>query len=443
MTTRSGVAPDGVVVTGLGVVCPTGADVDGFAAALRAGVSGIGLRPATVDGEAPGMRPRLVADLRGFDLPGRLAGLPQLPETTRRAAARVAGRSPLAIQAGVAAAVESWLAAGLHRAELPGERVGIVVAGHNLTGALAERARAGYQASPAHLPGRFALWYLDTDHVGSISQILGITGEGYTVGGASASGNVAIINAARLVAGGELDACLVVGALTALSAMEAQAFHNLGAMAGAAGADGPQQRCRPFDTRREGFVPGEAAGCLVLESAGSAARRGAEPLARVAGYAARLAGTSLPEPDLRGEVGVMTEALRRAELIPAEVDYVNAHGTGSPLGDDVEAAALRAVFGPDRPGPWINSTKALIGHCLCAAGVVEAIAAVVQMRGGFVHANPNLDESIAPDLRLVGRRAEPAEVRVAVSNGFGFGGFNTSVVLTSTTGRGRPSAARR
>ncbi|WP_093802473.1 beta-ketoacyl synthase N-terminal-like domain-containing protein [Streptomyces sp. Wb2n-11] len=408
-------------ITGAGVLCATAAGVEDFARALRAGTSGIGRRG--VDGDHPELRPLLSADLSGFDLRGATA---DREEPLRREASRVAGRSPRSVQASVAVALEGWERAGLHRAGVPGGRIGIVVAGHNLGGRFAEEVRPRYLSSPVHLPARYPLQFMDTDHVGTVSQLLGLTGEGYTVGGASASGNVALINAARLVESGAVDVCLVLGALTDLSDMERQAFYNLGAMAGGQATE-PEQASRPFDTAHGGFVPGQGAACLVLESAASAERRGAAPWAGLEGYAMRLSGNGLADPSAADEADVMSRALRHAGLDPGRIDYVNAHGTGSPLGDETELTALRALFG--RGGPWVNSTKGLIGHCLCAAGVVEAVATVLQMRDGFVHANANLVTPIGTGGRLVGTRSRPAAIGHAMSNGFGFGGFNTSVVI--------------
>jgi malonyl-ACP decarboxylase len=211
--------------------------------------------------------------------------------------------------------------------------------------------------------------------------------------------------------------------------MELQGFYNLGAMAGARGGAFPLARCRPFDGDREGFVPGQGAACLVLESGHSAARRSAPVWARLAGHALCLDANSLADPRVAGEAWVMAQAIRRAGLTPDRIDYVNAHGTGSTLGDQVEVAALREVFGAEVGRPWINSTKGLVGHCLCAAGVVEAVATIVQLRDGFVHPNANLRRPIDPGCRFVGARAERASIEFALSNGFGFGGFNTSVLF--------------
>ncbi|MGP3689752.1 beta-ketoacyl synthase N-terminal-like domain-containing protein [Streptomyces sp. IBSNAI002] len=419
-----------VVVTGLGVHTAVAAGTDAFERALRAGRSGIGRREADGPHE-----PCVSADLADFGLREALDAVPGLPAGLRSAALRTAGRAPLGVRVAVATAVQAHLQAGLGTPGGPAPgRTGLVVAGHNLTTGYAESLYPKLAASGAYVPARAALHLLDTDHLGVLSQVLGITGEGCTVGGASASGNVGIITAARLLALGAVDACLVVGALAELSTLERQALVNLGAMAaGPAGPPGasPQEVCRPFDEDRSGFVPGQGCGALVLETEESARGRGAPVLARIAGYGLALDGNSQADPDERGETEVMTAALRMAGLAPQEVGYVNAHGTGSALGDRTEAAALRQVFG-DGPGrPWINATKALTGHCLYAAGVVEAVATVIQLRGGFVHPNVNLHRPIDPGLRFVGRTARPADHSYALSNGFGFGGIDTSILLAA------------
>jgi len=412
-----------VVVTGLGVVCAAGCGASAFADALRSGRSRV-----TDDGSGA-----LAAVVSGFSLTDVLAVLDGLPSGVRDRAVRVATRAPLPLQAALTAALQAWESAGLPAGAPPADRIGVVVGGHNLGGQYAEEMRPRFAASPAYLPGRYALRYLDTDHVGTVSEVLGLAGEGFTVGGASASGNVAIISGTRLVAAGDADACLVIGALTRLSAMERQAFVNLGAMATAAPGSDPASRGRPFDADHCGFVPGEGAACLVLESARSARDRGADPWATVAGHALRLDGNSQADPDAGGEAAVMAEALRRAGVPAGQVDYVNTHGTGSRLGDETELAALHKVFGDDFGRPWLNATKGLTGHCLCAAGVVEAVATLIQLREGFVHPNVNLDRPIDAAARFAGPSPEPAGLRVALSNGFGFGGINTSVVFTGAT----------
>ena len=311
-----------------------------------------------------------------------------------------------------------------------------MVAGHNLVGRHAWNLSPGFLNNPAHLSPRFALQFQDTDHIGTLSQILGITGEGYTVGGASASGNVGIINGSRLVEMGAVKACLVVGAMADLSPMEEQSFLNLGAMANGSkvhdrSGDAHSFICQPFDQRHRGFVYGQGSACLILETESSARRRGCPVLAQLGGYDLKLDGNALADPREEGEARVMAAAIRRAGLEPRDVSYVNTHGTASPLGDETEVRALHRVLGRSVARPWINSTKSLAGHCLCAAGVLEAVATVAQMRGGFVHPNPHLTRPIDDELRFTGPRAEDAEIEVALSNSFGFGGFNSSLLFVN------------
>lgn len=408
----------GLAVTGLGVVCALGESVEPFAAGLLAGSSAITELPADSGG------PRYGAPLAGFSLADAVAARTGLPDGIRRTATRVASRSPRPVQVALAAALEAWESACLHENRIPAHRIALVVAGHNLTSRHSHELAARFHASPAYVPPRFALQMLDTDHVGTLSHVLGVTGEGFTVGGASASGNVAIIAGSRLVESGAADACLVVGALAELSPVGLRALGNLGAMAWDVASV-------PFDESHAGFVAGEGAACLVLESAASARHRAVAVHALLTGYAQRLDANSLANPAEDGEVTVMVNALQRAGRKPREVGYVNAHGTGSPLGDRTEIRALRRVFGGQGQGPWVNSTKALVGHCLSAAGVVEAVATVVQLRDGFLHPNTGLRRPPSPGCRFVGQHAEQVRAGLALSNGFGFGGFNTCVALAA------------
>ncbi|MFJ8544196.1 beta-ketoacyl synthase N-terminal-like domain-containing protein [Streptomyces sp. NPDC093586] len=417
------VAEAAAVITGTGVRTPVADDTGSFEAALREGRTGTVRCPDAAPGE-----PAVTAELADFELAAALERRCGLPGRLRRQALRTARRAPLGVQVAVATAFEAWERAGLGEGVPPPDRVGLVVAGSNLTGGYAERLYPKLRSGRSHVPGRAALHLLDTDHVGVLSQVLGITGEGCTVGGASASGNVGIITGARLLALGAVDVCLVVGAVSELSELERQALFNLGVIADGGDGTGPAV-CAPFDEDGTGTVPGQGCAALVLETEESARLRGAPVVAAVAGYGLALDGNSLADPDEDGEFRVMAAALRMAGLSPEEIDYVNAHGTGTVLGDRTEAAALRRLFGAGPGGPLINATKALTGHCLHAAGVVEAVATVVQMRSGFVHPNVHLRRPVEPALRFAGRGAEPADVSYALSNGFGFGGVGTSVLF--------------
>jgi malonyl-ACP decarboxylase len=221
-----------------------------------------------------------------------------------------------------------------------------------------------------------------------------------------------------------------VGALADLSPMEMHAFLNVGAMAGPARPGERADPGAPFDESHRGFVYGQGSACLVLESRLSAQRRGATVLAELAGYDLSLDANSLANPDDGGQARVMAGAIARAGLQPEDVGYVSAHGTASPLGDETEARALGRVFpASSSRGPRVNATKSITGHCLAAAGVIEAVAAVIQLREGFVHPNVGLERPIEADIRLAGQESEALDGGAALSASFGFGGFNTAVVL--------------
>lgn len=414
------------VVTGLGVVCAAGRDPVEFGSALRAGRSGITRQSGERVAEEGW--PDRTAMIEDFVLADALACCEGLPAPLLDTARRTVARSPYGVQVATVAALQAWISAALPTASAPPGRTGLVVAGSNLNGGYAWRQQARFARDPAYLPPTFALHYQDTDHVGTLSQLLGIRGEGFTVGGASASGNVGIIQGARLIESGALDVCLVVGALTELSPMELRSYCNL--RAAAAGDRTSPGFGAPFDSAHRGFVPGEGCAVLVLESDASAARRGVPSLAELRGYAQRLDANRLADPSAAGEVGTMTAALDRAGLPPAAIDYVNTHGTGAPLGDAAELQALREVFGP--AGPWLNATKALTGHCLSAAGVVEAVATVIQLRDSFVHPTVGLTTPVDDSHRFVGPTARDVPLRHALSNSFGFGGISTSVVFGAT-----------
>ncbi|MES2692706.1 MAG: beta-ketoacyl synthase N-terminal-like domain-containing protein, partial [Verrucomicrobiota bacterium] len=409
----------GVAIVGRGVRCSIADTVAALASALREGRSGIRVRP-----DAGPREPRLAARVGGFDLAAWLDTL-QGPEPEIWGRARkVLKNAPHATRLGVTAAVEAWREAGAPTGEP--ERTGLIVAGSNLNqDYIAENVLA--VASGARRPNpKYALSYSDSNHVGCVSEILGLCGPGSTVSAASASGNAALFHAWHWVKSGVVDRCLVLGASTTLGAAELEGFSILGA---ASLAETPEAGCRPFDREANGFVWGEGAAAVVLERADIAQARGAKIHGYLLGASLLLDARHGPEPSADAEARAMRAALAAAGLSCEAIDYVNTHGTGSAAGDRAECEALRSVFGELAGRPWINATKALTGHCLSAAGVIEVLACLLQMDGGFVHGNPCLEQPIDEQLRFVGKDAKLAALRTVLSNGFGFGGFNSSVVI--------------
>jgi 3-oxoacyl-[acyl-carrier-protein] synthase II len=264
----------------------------------------------------------------------------------------------------------------------------------------------------------------------------GIHGHTFGVVSACAAGAHAIGTSVRMIQAGDADGVVAGGAEAALTGLAVAAFSAMGATS-------PSGISRPFDKRRDGFVMGEGAGVLVLEDAEAAEKRGAEVLGEVLGYAATSDAHHLtaPQPTGADASRAITLALEDADLRPADIDYVNAHGTSTPLNDRSETECLKAALGDDARRVPISSTKSAIGHLLGAAGAVEAIATVQALRRGS--APPTLgweerDEGL--DLDYVPGDARPLEPRsngngdrplVAISNAFGFGGHNAVLCLTA------------
>ncbi|MDV3348257.1 beta-ketoacyl synthase N-terminal-like domain-containing protein [Leptothoe sp. LEGE 181152] len=409
-----------VVVTGIGIITSIGGDRDAFTRALQAGVCGI-----TADvGDGLGVAGRISP----LDFKERLAAL-KLPSSLYSRARRAGHRVPLAAQLSLLTALEASIQAFGLAEDMPLESASLIVSGNNISPGYQYQICEKFSQTLDFMPASYALHFLDTDHVGILSEVLGIKGEGCTVGGASASGNMGILQAWRQIRYGIANICLVVGAMTDLSPMELQAFRNAGALGGNRFKTNPEQACRPFDRDREGFIYGQGSACLILESADCAKTRGAEILGHIAGAATCLDAHRLSHPSVEGEARAMGLALEQANTSPEAVDYVNTHGTSSLIGDETEAKALKDVFGKHINSVGINATKGLTGHCLHAAGVVEAAATLVQMNQQFLHPNLNLRHPIASNYGFVGTTTQAADIEVGISNSFGFGGINTSLVI--------------
>lgn len=400
--------------TGTGLITPHGADTRASLAAIWEGRP---LAPGPDRSDIP-----LAASAVDDALADQLVDLPNARPSSWRG-------TGTGIRAGLLAAVEAVRSAGLlHHADR--FEMALVVAGHNLTATHAEAVGATFALSPAYVPPSAAVRLWDTDSIGLISQLLDLRGEAALIGGASASGLVAVNHAHRLVSSGVTPACLVVAPAFELTEWQRQALTTAGAMRPLERrADDPG---RPFDATRDGFVASQLAAAVVLEHPDHARRRGAVPLAEQHGAATRLAATSGPEPDQEAERDVILAALADAKATPADVDYVNAHGTGSPLGDVCELAALADVFGPGA-GPRVGSTKALLGHGLTSAGLVEYVVTAHQLHLGRLHPMPRLAAPLPhPGIRL-SRVEETVEMGCAVTTSYGFGGLHAAAVLTTTS----------
>ena len=280
--------------------------------------------------------------------------------------------------------------------------------------------------SPFFIPA--ALINLASGHV---SIRFGYTGPNHSVVTACSTGAHAIGDAARLIMLDDADVMVAGGTEAAICRIGIAGFAAARALSTGYN-DAPERASRPWDKSRDGFVMGEGAGIVVLEELEHAKARGAQIHGEIIGYG--MSGDAhhitAPAPDGNGAYRAMRGALKRANLDPGDIDYINAHGTSTPLGDEIEAGAVSRLFGPHARELSMSSTKSAIGHLLGAAGSVEAIYTLLAIRNGVVPPTLNLDEPFdGCDLDLVPKEAKERPVRYALSNSFGFGGTNASLVF--------------
>ena len=294
-------------------------------------------------------------------------------------------------------------------------------------GAITMHDRGPRRISPFFIPGS-----LINLLPGNISIKYGFKGPNHAVVTACSTGAHAIGDAARMIKLDDADVMVAGGAEAAICRLGMAGFAACKALS-TGFLDEPTRASRPYDKQRDGFVMGEGSGIVILEELEHAKARGAKIYAEVAGYG--LSGDAhhitAPAPDGDGGYRSMKAALERAELNPEEIDYVNAHGTSTPLGDEIEVAAVKRLFGEAAYQISMSSTKSAIGHLLGAAGSVEAIFSILAMNHNMAPATLNLDDpSDGLDIDLVPHTPKERPIRAALSNSFGFGGTNASLVLT-------------
>jgi malonyl-ACP decarboxylase len=419
-----------IVVTGMGIVSSIGSSVGEFTLGLRNGRCGISHLNENI---LHSNKKFPAGIIKNFSYKNDLEDLSDLPEDINLRAKKIAQRAPFPLQASILSALQAWQQAKLSSSGIDPHRIGIVVSCDNTTQLYQYEANLKFHQSPEYLSPRYILHSFETDYVSSISGLFQVKGEGFVVSGASASGNVAIIKAAQLLELGLVDACLVVGVPSDLSPLAVKGFIHLGAMGGESFQDFPWKACRPFDKKHEGFIYGQGSGCLILESLNSANKRNIKPLSYYLGGALTLDGNSGVDPSESGEAYVMKECLKKANIFTKDVDYINAHGTSTPLGDITEINAIKKVFHDNLDKIYINSTKSLIGHCLFSAGIIEAISCIIQMNDEFIHPNLNLEDPIDNSCLLASKNSIPFKTKISMNNSFGFGGINTSLILSKTT----------
>jgi len=405
-----------VVVTGMGCISPLGADVHSTWDGLLAGRSGI----STISRfDASGLASQIAGQADDFD-----------PET--RLAAKEARRMDRFIQLGLCAGLEAYDDSGLDIERTDADRVGVLIgAGIGGLGTIESTTQVMLEKGPR----KVSPFYIPSSIInmvsGNLSIMLGLRGPNLAVVTACTTGTHSIGEAARMIALDDADVMIAGGTEAAITPTSMAGFTAAKALSRR--NDAPEQASRPWDQGRDGFVMGEGAGTLVLESLEHAKARGARIYAELSGYGVSGDAHHMtqPAPGGEGAARCMVNALRNAGVDPDSIGYVNAHGTSTPLGDLAETLALKSVFADHAQKLLVSSNKSMIGHLLGAAGGVEAVATVLSLHHQVIPPTINLD---APDpdcdLDYVPGDTRDATIRSALSNSFGFGGTNGTLVFT-------------
>ena len=406
-----------VVITGMGIVSCFGTDVDHFYEQLLAGKSGI-------------------VPIEGFpcqDFPTRFAGVIRNLDTGDYIDKKQARRVDPFIRYTMVAGKKALESSMLHSEALAGldkKRCGVLI-GSGMGGmsvfsdGVETLVTQGFKRiTPFFVP------FIITNMGGALLAIdLGFMGPNYSISTACATANFCISAAAAHIQRGDADLILCGGAESSINPIGVAGFVACKALSER--NENPEKASRPWDKGRDGFVMGEGAGVLVMESLEHALKRGAPILAEYLGSGSSCDAHHMTSPLEEGVVLCMENALKDAGISPDRINYINAHATSTPVGDVCEVRAMKRVFGTHMSQVKVNATKSMIGHCLGAAGGVEAIATIKAIQTGMLHPTINLEspeEEIA-DIDVVPLRAKPHRVTAALSNSFGFGGHNCSLVF--------------
>ncbi|HEX8862241.1 MAG TPA: beta-ketoacyl-ACP synthase II [Actinomycetes bacterium] len=404
-----------VVVTGLGAVTPVGVGVKAYWDAISAGRSGVG--PLTrVD---PDLVPsKVAAECRDFDPAASLG-------------AKEARRFDRSTQFAMTAAREAWQDSGIE-GKVDKDETGVLFAtGIGGISSLLASDKVLHTKGPDRVSPFTVPQLMPNAAAGQIAMALKLRGPNFCTTTACAASNHAIGLAFQAIQLGEADAMIAGGSEAAFVDIALVAFAQMTALSTKFN-DRPAEASRPFDSRRDGFVMGEGAGALLLEEREHALERGATIHAEIIGFgqSADAFHITAPSEDGSGAALAMRRALRSAAIQPTDVGYINAHATSTPTGDVSEAKAIRLAFGDHADRLAVSATKSMIGHLFGAAGAVEGVATVLALREGILPPTINLtDQDPAVDLDLVPNQARKADVEVALSNGFGFGGHNAVVIF--------------
>lgn len=411
-----------VVITGLGILSPVGNSVDEVWQNISAGQTGI---DTITQFDYTTVQNHMAGEVKNFDAQA-LLGRKEVRRTDRVTQFAVVACRQAMEDSGLQVTEENRFKIGC----IVGSGIGSIMSFAETVLSLHEKGHRG--VSPLAIPR-----ILIDSSSGKVSMDLGLMGPNFCITTACATGNNAIGEATEIIRRGQCDVMLAAATEAAVAPLTIAGFNNMKALSKR--NDEPQKASRPFDLDRDGFVPGEGSACLVLEEMHHALERGAKIYGEVLGYGHTSDAHHPTAPMATGEgaAQAMQYALEDAEITAADIDYINAHGTSTPLNDSAETNAMKRALGEEAYNISISSTKSMTGHLLGAAGAIEAVFSILAMQNNFIPPTINLDTpDPACDLNYTPNEGVEREVNIVMSNAFGFGGHNAVVIMSRFTENG-------
>jgi 3-oxoacyl-(acyl-carrier-protein) synthase len=422
-----------IVVTGMGIMTPIGDNTDDYYNNLVAGKSAV-TRWRSIDTEK--VRCKIGGDMGDYDYKAYINKIkPDISEHALKRLRKISRTAPFATRLTNLVAVQAYIDAGLFKEDIDSAKISAIMGGHNCNSNYIYNNFKQFQEEPEYINGMMGIVVYDTDIIASIAEILQIHGPVFSVGGTCTSATIAMKHAMNEIRYGDSDISLVVGAFLDYSPLDLQALILVSAISYKSFNDAPEKSSRPYDIRREGFVPSHGGAVLVFEELEHAKKRNAKIYAEALTVESNSDANHLSNPSVDGQARLMRHVLDKGGVKPEQIDYINAHATSTPLGDSIEIQSIKKAFGNHAKKLKINATKSILGHTGWAAGAVESVAAILQMNNSTLHPSINIDEIDKEiDLDVCANVKQACEVKYMLKNSFGFGGLNSCALFKKFDG---------
>ncbi len=418
-----------VVITGMSTINPLGDTLDDFYKNLIAGKSGLKVWKSI---DVSNVSCKVGGDMGDYDFSQALESMQSIISEERYKKLRKLFRNmTFSNKSGVIPSLRAFHDAGLINYQYDPYRVSVMVGGHNFNTRYVFNQIHQFDEGPEWIDPMFGVESLDPNIPGTLSEVLGVRGPAYNMGAACASGNIALRDGFRDIMTGECDISVVCGPFWDMNEFDIHAMAFLDALVtDPEYQEKPEKSSRPFDKKRSGFIPSHGSATLILEDLEHARKRGAKIYAEILAVGANSNENHLPIPSADAQMHLMKTIIQRAGIKPEEIDYVNCHATGTPLGDLNELTAIKGALGKHVYNIKLNAPKSMMGHTTWGAALVETISGVLQINHGKLHGTTNiddLDEEVDVDVCQNGSIDYP--VNIMLKNSFGFGGLNSCSLI--------------